>query len=112
GSRILYATAADARDVLPNGLRSVGATVDVVPIYRSVADETSGATLREAIDAGEVDVVTFAAASAVDGYVALVGPDRARRVPAASIGPITTAAAAASGIQVRIEAGAATIDAL
>lgn len=109
GARILYAAAADSRDVLPKGLRQLGATVEVVTMYRSIPDRAVGDTLTAAIDAGEVDLVTFASTSAVESYVALVGPERASRTRAVTIGPITSAAAHAHSIPVAAEAAESTI---
>jgi uroporphyrinogen III methyltransferase/synthase len=111
-ARVLYATAADARDVLPTGLRELGAAVDVIPMYRSTPDRSAGQRLNAAIDVGAVDLVTFASGSAVDGYVNLVGADRAARTKAASIGSITSAAAREHGIAVVAEAKESTIDSL
>jgi uroporphyrinogen III methyltransferase / synthase len=112
GANVLYAAAADAREVVPRGLREAGASVDVVALYRSVPNEPVGISLREAIDGESVDVVTFASGSAVDGFVELVGAERATRSRAVSIGPITTAAARSHSIEVVAEASEATIDAL
>jgi uroporphyrinogen III methyltransferase / synthase len=108
GSRILYAAAEGAREALAQGLRTAGARVDVVPIYRSVPDGTSAEELRRALEEGSIDLVTFTSAAAVHAYVAAVG-SAALRAPAASIGPVTTAAARVAGIEVEIEAGASTI---
>jgi len=112
GARVLYATAAESREVLPAGLRQLGATVDVVAMYRSVPDRSVGARLVDAIDGGAVDLVTFASGSAVEGYVALVGPERARRTTAASIGPITSAAAREHSIDVVAEGRQSTTESL
>jgi uroporphyrinogen III methyltransferase/synthase len=112
GTRVLYPTAEGARDVLPEGLRALGATVDVLPVYRSAPDGEGAESVREAIAAGDVDLVTFTSASTARGYVDAVGRDLAVRVPAASIGPITTDAARALGVLVEIEAPVATIPGL
>jgi uroporphyrinogen III methyltransferase / synthase len=112
GARVLYPTAEGAREVLPEGLRAMGAIVDVVHAYRSVPDAEASGGMRQAIEAGEVDLVTFTSASTVRGYVEAVGPSLVRRVRAASIGPITSDAARAAGIDVVIEAAEATIGAL
>lgn len=112
GARLLYATAADARNVLPEGLRDLGATVDVVAMYRSIPDRAVRETLTEAIDAGQVDLITFASTSAVEAYVELVGPERAAETRAVSIGPITSAAARDHSISVVAEAFESTIDSL
>src|SRR5206468_29326 len=71
-ARVLYATAAGARDVLPEGLVAAGAEVDVVPIYRSAPDEQGASALRDAVSRGEVDLATFTSASAVQAFVAAV----------------------------------------
>jgi uroporphyrinogen III methyltransferase/synthase len=112
GARVLYATAEDSRDVLPKGLRQMGAAVDIVPLYRSVPDRAVAATLKTAIDAGEVDLVTFASGSAVDGFVALVGEKRAEKMRGASIGPITSAAAEKYSIVIIAQAAESTMDSL
>jgi uroporphyrinogen III methyltransferase / synthase len=109
GTRVLYPTAAGARDVLPDGLRAMGATVDVIPIYRSVIDRNASEGIQRAVEMGDVDLVTFTSASGVHGYVDCVGAGLAGRVRAASIGPITSETARAAGIEVAIEAGESTI---
>ncbi len=60
GRRVLVARAEEARDTLPDGLRDAGAaTVDVVPLYRTVADVPDGT------DAPAADLVTFTSSSTV-----------------------------------------------
>ena len=112
GARVLYAAAAGARDTLQVGLRELGAVVDRVELYRSVPDGTGAAELRERILRDQADLVTFTSASSVTNFVAAVGADAAVRVPAASIGPITTRAAHEAGLKVEIEAAQSTIDGL
>ena len=112
GARVLYATAEGARDVLPAGLRALGAVVDVVPVYRSAPDGAGAEQLRQALADGAVDLVTFTSASTVHGYVQAVGAELSRRAPAASIGPVTSEAARAAGITVAVEAAESTIPGL
>jgi uroporphyrinogen III methyltransferase / synthase len=109
GSRILYPAAEGARGLLSEGLGELGAAVDVVPVYRSVPDGTGADALRAAIAGGGLDLVTLTSASGVRGYVDAVGPDLAGRLPAASIGPITSHAARSAGVPVVVEAGESTI---
>ena len=109
GRRVLYAAAEGARSVLPDGLRALGAGVDVIPVYRSVGDEEGLRRVRETLATTAVDLVTFTSASAVHAYVEAVGEDAARRSPAASIGPITSDALRAAGIPIAVEAGDSTI---
>jgi uroporphyrinogen III methyltransferase/synthase len=98
--------------VLPDGLRQVGAEVEVIHAYQSINDGEGADRLARAIEAGKVDLVTFTSGSSVRGYVEAVGGDLAVRVPAASIGPQTSEALRAAGIEVRSEARESTIDGL
>lgn len=104
GTRVLYLAAEGARDVLPVGLRELGAQVDVVPIYRSAPVRGDAGAVRALLERGDIDVVTFASGSAVQGYAAAVGRDAARRAPAASIGPVTSEAVRREGIPLAVEA--------
>ncbi|MBA3406167.1 MAG: uroporphyrinogen-III synthase, partial [Gemmatimonadaceae bacterium] len=112
GARFLYVTAEGSRDVLPEGLLKVGAAVTVVHAYRSSPDGRGAAKLRRALESGKVDLVSFASASAVRGYVDAVGEELSMRAPAASIGPITSEAVTEAGIELRTEAEESTIDGL
>ncbi|HTE47129.1 MAG TPA: uroporphyrinogen-III C-methyltransferase [Gemmatimonadaceae bacterium] len=109
GARVLYAAAEGARELLQDGLQELGAIVDQVLLYRSVVDGTGAGELRQRLIDGHADLVTFTSASSVNGFVDAVGEDAARRVPAAAIGPITSDAARARGLDVKIEATESTI---
>jgi uroporphyrinogen III methyltransferase/synthase len=106
--RVLLPQAADARDVLADGLREKGWSVDVVEAYRTVPGRPSPNALAAA---KEADVITFTSASTVANFVAAAGLDA---VPPAvvTIGPITTRAAKEAGIGVSAEADPSTIDGL
>ncbi|MDQ3516525.1 MAG: uroporphyrinogen-III C-methyltransferase, partial [Gemmatimonadota bacterium] len=112
GATVLHVGAEGARDVLRAGLEEMGATVTLLPVYRSVPQAEGAENLRAALEHGEVDLVTLTSASAVAGLVDAVGPDAASGAPAASIGPITSEAARAAGLDVTIEAKESTIDGL
>ena len=112
GGRALYVAAEGARDVLPEGLRALGCLVNVVHAYRSVTTNEGASELRAALERGDVDLATFASASAVRGYLEAAGAELARRAPAVSIGPITSQALRAAGIDVVAEAKEASIDGL
>ena len=109
GVRVLYVAAEGARETLQDGLEELGAVVDRVVLYRSVADGMGAGALRERLLNGTVDLVTFTSASSVIAFIAAVGDDAARRCPAATIGPITSAAAREHGLDVVIEAAESTI---
>ncbi len=112
GRRVLYLVAHGARDVLAVGLRALGATVDVIPLYRSVPDAEGTAGLRERLLGGEIDVVTFTAGSSVRAFVGAVGADAAARAAIATIGPATSAVVRELGLKVRAEADPSTLDGL
>lgn len=109
GKRVLLARAAAARDVLPEGLRAIGAHVDEIPIYRTVLDGDGGARVAARLHGGEIDLVTLTSSSTAQFFVEAVGVEAARAAPVASIGPVTSASARALGLRVDIEAGEATI---
>src|SRR5512143_337235 len=109
GARVLYVAAEGARETLQDGLEELGAVVDHIVAYRSVPDGAGAARLRERLLEGGADLLTFTSASSVNAFVAAVGADAAQRVPAASIGPITTEAARAAGLEVVVEATDSTI---
>jgi uroporphyrinogen III methyltransferase/synthase len=101
GRRALIPRAADARDVLPDGLRELGAEVDVVALYDTVGAPL-GAPVRELL-AG-ADYVTFTSSSTVTRFLKAAGetvPNGARVV---SIGPVTSATAREQGLEVHVEA--------
>jgi uroporphyrinogen III methyltransferase/synthase len=112
GKEVLYVTAEGARDLLPTGLREMGVEVRIIEAYRSIPDGLGAQTLARAIESGNVDLATFTSASAVRGYIEAVGEDLALKVPAASIGPQTSAALTEAGIEVKVEAEESTIDGL
>ena len=106
GSRVLIPSAEDARDALAAGLRASGATVDVVPVYRTVPVQTDLSGLAADLVAGRIDAVTFTSSSTVRSFVDLVGPGAARasRFVAAVIGPVTAGTARELGLADVVEA--------
>jgi uroporphyrinogen III methyltransferase/synthase len=107
--RVLYVAATGARETLQLGLERLGATVDRVALYSSVPDGEGAAALRERLLAGDADAITFTSALSVNAFVDAVGADAAARAPAVSIGPVTTAAAKARGLEVAAEASMSTL---
>ena len=112
GARVLYVTAEGSREVLPEGLESLGAEVNIIHAYRSIRDGTGANKLKKALDSGTVSAVTFTSASAVRGYVDAVGEELSLRAPAVTIGPQTSEAVTAAGIELLGEAEESTTDGL
>ena len=90
-SKVLILRAEEARDTLVEGLRALGAQVDVVSAYRS---EKCTEQLKQVLSSGvSIDACTFASSSAVKATVDALGGDAQAffsQVDAFSIGPITT----------------------
>jgi uroporphyrinogen III methyltransferase/synthase len=108
--RALIVRAEQARDVLPDALRARGAEVEILPLYRTVAEPLDDDVRAAALGA---DYVTFTSASAVRFFVEAAGrgwPGRVAQV--VSIGPITSAALREHGIEPAIEATEHTPDGL
>jgi len=115
GERILLVRAAEARAVLPEGLRTLGAAVDVVAAYRASPGDLDSATLRRALAAGEIDAVTFTSGSTVRHFIAQVGAEPLRsptRPRIVCLGSVTAEVARAAGIPVDRVAAAATMEGL
>jgi uroporphyrinogen III methyltransferase/synthase len=109
GRRVLLARAAEARDVLPDGLRERGAEVDDIALYETVREEPAPEALAAA---GEADYVTFTSSSTVRNLTEVLGgrfPNGARVI---SIGPVTSAAAREAGLTVAAEADRHDVDGL
>ena len=115
GTRMLLPRAAAARAVLPDGLRALGAVVDVVPVYRVEPElaQDPGAWTR--LLHGTIDAVTFTSPSTVRHFVELAGAEGSRVLGdaiIACIGPVTAAAAQECGLSVGLIATVYTIPGL
>jgi len=116
GKRILLARSDIARDALPKALRAVGAVVDDVAAYRTVPAEGDTAEIKKLIEQGDIDAITFTSSSAAEFFADRVGRDfiseNAVRITAVSIGPVTSAALRAQGVEPAAEAAEHTIPGL
>ncbi len=116
GSRVLLPRAEEARPVLPDELRKMGARVDEITVYRTVAVSDSAEQLIAALRSGGIDLVTFTSSSTVRNFKALLPEqdfkDLMRPVTVASIGPITSDTARKLGFDVHVAAETFTIPGL
>jgi uroporphyrinogen III methyltransferase/synthase len=116
GMRLLLARAEQARDVLPAGLVDLGMAVDVVPVYRAIRPDAIPDEAAGALEAGQVDILTFTSSATVHNFADLLGHERFQSLSAgatvASIGPVTTATLKEYGITPQIEPAEFTIPAL
>jgi len=113
GLRVLVVRAAEARDVIPEGLTRFGATVDVVEGYRNVVPRDSVAGVRALFAdprARLPDAVTFTSSSTVAHFFKLLREAGIDGVPAnvqaVSIGPVTSASLREHGWEPTAEARA------
>lgn len=107
GARVLLPRALEAREVLPDTLRARGAVVDVVPVYRTVAALPDPAAV-ELIASGRADAVTLTSPSTARNFFGMLqgtlAEEPARNLLIASIGPVTSDAVRALGLQPAAEA--------
>ena len=104
GMHVVFPAAVGARGALEAGLTAAGATVERIDCYESVPDPQAAGQLRTLEAEGALDLVVFTAPSTVHAWVAAVGPDASRRIPAASIGARTSDAIRAHAIPLAVEA--------
>ena len=116
GKRILLARAKKARDVLPKGLRKMGAEVDVVEVYRTVKPKAGARRLKKILTKEKIDAVTFTSSSTVDHFVELLEKEDlkqlSKKIAIACIGPVTAKTAKRWGMKVQIQPKEYTIPGL
>ncbi len=116
GKQILLARAKQARDVLPEGLKKMGAHVDVVEAYRTVKPKGGTTRLKHLLKNNGVDVITFTSPSTVHHFVDLLKKEdlkkRLRGIVMACIGPVTARTLRTYGLKVHIQPEEYTIPGL
>ena len=117
--RVLLPRADIGRETVSESLRQGGAQVTEVVAYRTVLEESQtedGPDVYRMLLDGELDVVTFTSASAVRNFAQIFGAEQAAdllsRTCVATIGPVTSEAAARLGIPVTVQASTYTVPAL
>ena len=108
--RVLLPQAEIARDVLRNGLTGLGASVDAIPVYRTVTPANSAERLDEILSDG-IDIATFSSSSTVTNLVELLNGNTSalKGATIACIGPVTAKRAEGLGLKVDIIASEHTI---
>jgi len=108
GTQVLLAVAENAGDTLEEALRAAGADCVRVNVYRTVP--AAVAARKRALSSLGADNVLLASPSAVTGFINQVAMDIA--VDIYTIGPSTTAAAHAAGLDVTAQAEYPSLDGL
>ena len=110
--RVLLPRAEEGSAALTDALAQRGVAFDDIPVYRTTYGHPRSRELREALERGEIDAVTFTSASTVKGFVSAVGEDADfSRTVGLCIGEQTAGEARRYGIPVQV-AERAAIDAL
>jgi len=113
GKRVLVIGSDIGRDILPDGLKALGATVDRVVGYETHRPDNSGDQLTAAFEDPGIDITTFTSSSGVDNLVDLAGgPDLINKTVTAAMGPITAERARERGLRVDIVASERTMKSL
>jgi len=114
--KILLPRAAEARPVLPKELRTMGAIVDEITVYRTRPVSEHADRLIEELEANAIDMITFTSSSTVANFKALLPEARfselIKSATIVSIGPITTETAEKLGFKVHLTAEKFTIPGL
>ncbi|MEA4901152.1 uroporphyrinogen-III C-methyltransferase [Desulfitobacterium sp.] len=114
GQSVLLARAEEARDILPESLKALGADVWDVPAYRTVLGQADKKELKTMLSEKMIHAVTFTSSSTVRNFLKLLDGDTAllEGVKLFSIGPITSATARELGLTIHREAEKYTIKGL
>ena len=118
GVSILLPRAARAREVLPEELEKIGASVNVVTAYRTVKPDHDTERVRGMLEKGEIDMITFTSSSTVTNFMEMFGPDSPGlkewmdHVAVACIGPITAETAREKDFEPALIPPEYTIDSL
>jgi uroporphyrinogen III methyltransferase/synthase len=116
GKRVLIPRAAKAREILPETLMQWGAEVDVVEAYQTALPKADTRQLKEMLERGAIDMVTFTSSSTVANFVLLFDGQRLSDImvgtPISCIGPITKNTVEELGGVVSVQAREFTIPGL
>lgn len=112
GRCVLYPKAGLARDLVPKELTAAGARVLDPVAYTSQAPAGAAEKIAEALAQG-MDLLTFTASSTVRNLAEVLPEEltaRARTIPVASIGPLTSQTARELGFDIVIEPENSTLE--
>ncbi|MCD4741526.1 MAG: uroporphyrinogen-III C-methyltransferase [Desulfobacteraceae bacterium] len=116
GKNILIPRAKEARAVLPQELKKMGAIVEEVTAYETSLVDNDKDTLVKMLENNDIDIVTFTSSSTVKNFAELLPSDKfeklIKNVTSACIGPITEKTARSLGFSPEIVATDYTIDGL
>lgn len=110
GRNILIPRALQAREILPETLRGAGAQVTIAPVYENCPAAGDKESLREELQSGEVEMVTFTSSSTVRNFLAMIDAANQEElqqilsgIKIAAIGPITAKTVTDNGLRVDVQ---------
>jgi uroporphyrinogen III methyltransferase/synthase len=113
---ILLPRALKAMQTLPEMLEDAGAEVTVAPVYQNVPPQGRKDELRDQLQEGDIDLVTFTSSSTVTNFLTMVDARDEQElhnllsgVKIAAIGPITAETVRKNGLEVDIQPDRYTI---
>lgn len=109
-ANVLLPRASAAREVLPEALTAMGASVDVVDAYANIIPPDAESRIRAM--RGKPSWITFTSGSTVKNWLALAGRESLSGVRIASIGPATSEVIRKHGLHVDAEASPSTMEGL
>ncbi len=108
--KILLPRATKAREILPDTLNKNGAEVTIAPVYQNLPPKGRKHELRDQLENGEIDLLTFTSSSTVTNFLSMVDAQSQQelhqllnKVAIAAIGPVTAKTVIESGLQVDIQ---------
>ena len=116
GKKVLLPRAKEARPIIPEELRKMGAEVDEITAYLTQKDQDNTDKLIKHLEEHSIDLITFTSSSTVKNFKSLLPANDFDKliqdVTIASIGPITADTAKEMGFEIHIVADAYTIPGL
>jgi uroporphyrinogen III methyltransferase/synthase len=113
---ILIPRAKEAREIIPEKLKELGAVVTVVTVYENVKPTADVARIISLFEQKKIEVITFTSSSTVRNFVEIVGQKGYKSVVkdviVACIGPVTAKTAEERGMKADIMPKEYTIPAL
>lgn len=113
GRRFLFPKSEIASENLPRDLRTRGAVVDEVVVYRTIIPDSGNLErFRAVLTDGTIDMVTFFSPSSARNFVEMLGIDVLKKAVVAVIGPTTAEVVQELGITAAITAKQPTTESL
>jgi uroporphyrinogen III methyltransferase / synthase len=116
GRNILIPRAQEAREIIPDGLKNMGAHVTVATAYKNVRPAANSSEVMSLFVQKKIDVVTFTSSSTVRNFVEILGKKGYKTLledaVLACIGPVTAKTAGQYGLKADIVPNEYTIQAL